>query len=89
MVWVLLIDGIFIMVHPRKIDDVLLEHGGLPLAPCLSSRCPPELFGRTCRGDYSEPFLLFEFYFGTPPSFLKVMVSGGGGGWPTAFLCQP
>ena len=85
MVWVLLIDGIFIMVHTRKIDDVLLEHGGLPLAPCLSSRCPPELFGRTCRGDYSEPFLLFEFYFGTPPSFLKVMVSGGGGGWPTAF----
>ena len=33
MVWVLLIDGIFIIVHPRKIDDVLLV---FPLAVHLN-----------------------------------------------------
>ena len=30
-----------------------------------------------CRGDHSEPFLLFKFFCGTPPSCLKVF--GGGG----------
>ena len=39
-------------------------------------------------GDHSKMFLLFEFCCGTPPSCLKVM-GGGGGGWPTAFKCQP
>ena len=61
-----------------KIDNVLTEHGGLlhvlPLAVHLS------------RGDHSEPFLLFEFFSGTPPSCLKVIGWGGGvvgwGGWP-------
>ena len=60
-----------------KFDDVLLEHGGLPhvlpLAVHLSSW--------TSKGDNSEPFLLFEFFGGTPPSCLKVV----GGWWPTGF----
>ena len=30
-------------------------------------------------GDHSEPFLLLEFYCGTPLSCLKVIM--GGGGW--------
>ena len=30
------------------------------------------------RGEHSEPFLLFEFFCGTPPSCLKVMGWGGG-----------
>ena len=42
-----------------KIDDVLIEHGGLlyvlPLAVHLIFFC------WTSRGDHSEPFLLFEF----------------------------
>ena len=58
----------------RKIDDVLLKHGELlhvlPVAVHLRFFC------QTCRGDYSEPFLLFEFYFGASPSCLKVMVGG-------------
>ena len=33
----------------------------------------------TSRGGHSEPFLLFEFLCGTPPSCLKVMGGGGGG----------
>ena len=35
-----------------------------------------DFFCWTSRGDHSEPFLLFDFYCGTPPSCLKVM-----GGW--------
>ena len=52
---------------PRKIDNALTEPGGLlhvlPLAVHL----------RQVEGDHSEPFLLFAFYCGTPPSCLKVM----------------
>ena len=73
---------------PGKIDDVSLEHGGLPHVLPLAVHL--RFFCLTCRGDHSEPFLLYEFYCGTPPSCLKVMVGGwvvvGGGGWPTAVL---
>ena len=59
-----------------KIDNVLAEHGGLlhvlPLAVHLRFFC------WTSRGDHSEPFLLFEFFSGTPPSCLKVIGWGGG-----------
>ena len=74
-----------------KIDDVLTEHGGLlhvlTLAVHLRFLC------LTCRGDHSEPFLLFEVYCGIPPSCLKVMGWWGGvvwwlGGWPMRFQCQ-
>ena len=39
--------------------------------------------GWTSRGDHSKPFLLFEFFCGSPPSCLKVIGwwGGGGGGW--------
>ena len=59
--------GILIMVCASKIDDILAEHGCwnfdngglphvLPLAVQLRFVC------WTIRGDYSEPFLLFEFF---------------------------
>ena len=48
-------------------DDVLLEHGGLPLAVQL------KFFGWTSIGDHSKMFLLFELCCGTPPSCLKVV----------------
>ena len=37
------------------------------------------VFCWTSRGDHSEPFLLFDFWYGTLPSCLKVM--GDGVGW--------
>ena len=61
-----------------KIDDVLTEHGGLlyvlPLAVHLRFLC------WTSRWDHTEPFLLLEFFCGTPPSILKV-IGWGGGPW--------
>ena len=72
----------FYYVAKSKIDDVFTEHGGLlhvlPLTVHLN------FFLRTSRGDHCETFLLFEYCFGTPPSWLKVI-----GWWPTAFYCQP
>ena len=54
-----------------KINDVLTEHGGLlhvlPLTVHLRFFC------WTSSGNHSEPFLLFEFFCGTPPSCLKVI----------------
>ena len=34
-------------------------------------------FWQTSKGDPYEPFSLLEFFCGTPPSCLKVMVGGG------------
>ena len=50
------------------IDD---EHGGLPYAFPLAVHL--RFVCWTSRGDHSEPFFLFEFFCGTPPSCLKVM----------------
>ena len=62
-----------------KIDNVFTEHVGLlhvlPLTVHLRFFC------WTSRGDHSEPFLLFDFYCGTPPSCLKV-IGGVGCRWP-------
>ena len=55
-------------------DDVLLEHVGLPYVLPLNVHL--RSFCWTIRRDHYEPFLLFEFYCGTPPSCLKVMVGG-------------
>ena len=46
-------------------------------------------FGWSSTGDHSKMFLLFEFFYGTPPSCLKVEGCVVDGGWPTAFTCHP
>ena len=64
MVKVLFIDW-HLYNGPRKIDDiddVCLEHGGLPQVLPLAVHL--RFFCRTCRGDHSEPFLLLDFGFG-------------------------
>ena len=59
------------------IDDVLTEHGRLLYVLPLAVH----LYSWTSKGDNSEPFLLFEFFGGTPPSCLKVV----GGWWVVAY----
>ena len=62
-----------------KIDDVLTEHSGL--LHVLSLTVHLRFFCWTSRGDYSEPFLLFEFM----PKSCGVVGGAGGGRWHKAF----
>ena len=52
-----------------KIDDVLIEQGGLPFV--LPFAVHLELFCGTSRWDYSKMFLPFEFFLWDPSSMLK------------------
>ena len=67
-----------------KIDDILVEDGGLlhvlPLAVQLQF-----FFGWTSWVDHSGPFLLSELFCETPPSCLKVMGWWWWWWWPTGF----
>ena len=70
--------GILKMVFvTSRFNDVLLENGGLPHVLPLAFHL--RFFCQTCMGDHSEPFLLFEFFCGPPPSCLKVIGWGWGG----------
>ena len=61
--------GILIMVQHVRLMMFSLNMVDYPMSFLLLSTWD---FCLTSRGDHSEPFLLFEFCCGTPPSCLKV-----------------
>ena len=67
----------------RKIDDVLIEHGGLLHVLLLAVHL--DFFLWTSRGDHCETFLVLEYCCGTPPSCLKVIGGWWWWWWPTGF----
>jgi len=68
--------GILIMMQQVRLMMISLNMVGYSVSFFLLSTW--DFFSWTSRGDHSEPFLLFEFCCGTPPSCLKVRVGGGG-----------